>query len=419
MFVVSTARADLSFLSPLWHHAVLAPDPSRQPVVLDRAEGIYVWDVDGNRYIDGLSTHGACILGHGRREIADAAHAQMLRGAHLAPVFGCTSPVARELAARLLDLTSKPGGSVWFSSSGSEAVETALRIALSFHLNRGEPERRFILTTEDCYHGCTMAVAALSGRPEYEHFTREIEPILIRLPATPHADESRSAQFATALAETIARIGAHRIAAFIAEPVPADKGVRVPVAGHWRAVEQILNENGILYIADEVLVGFGRTGAMFAHQSYGVSPDIVTVSKGLSSGYFPISACIATGWVAAEFDAYGGRALAVLDIIENEAVIANVVTQAPRIRDGLTAIAANSGGRVAPPTGIGMFWSVALAPDGDRRLGREVLSHCKDRGLLILANGNVAYLNLPLVTTAAEIDVILSLFAQGIDATIN
>ncbi|GAA0965672.1 aspartate aminotransferase family protein [Acrocarpospora macrocephala] len=426
----------MSYVHPMWHHSVLAPEHAPAPVVLERAEGVYLWDREGNRYIDGLASFGACIVGHGRPELAQAAYDQMSSGAHLAPVFGCTNDVSRRLAERLLALTGHSGGSVRFATSGSEAVEAAFRIALNYHLNRGDTERRIILATEGSYHGTTVATLAAAGRGENRHFMRDLDDMFVRLPATPQQEEAASAEFLEALRSTIERVGPHRIAAFVAEPIPVSFGIRIPHHDHWRKVKELLHEHGILYIADEVLNGFGRTGELFAEQHFGVTGDLITMSKGLSSGYFPISACVASAAVTAAFDEYGERALRhmgtysahaagcavamrTIDIIEDEALVENARIQGARVGAGLTALAAEFPGRVHPPTGLGLFWTVVLNPDGDRQLAREVLAECRARGMITQANGNVLYFYLPLVVTAEEVDESLVILSESFRAVLK
>ncbi|MEU6643620.1 aminotransferase class III-fold pyridoxal phosphate-dependent enzyme [Saccharomonospora sp. NPDC046836] len=290
--MTETSATEFSFLRPLWHHSTLRADHGVEPVVLDRGENIYLWDAQGRRYVDGHASFGSCIVGHGRTEIAQAAYDQMVRGAHLPSVFGCTNEPAARLSHKLLELTGHEGGSVRYATSGSEAVEAALRIAFNYHVNRGEAERRVILSTYGSYHGTTIATMAAPGNVENAHYISDLDVMFRRLPPTPHADERASDSWVATLEATIEEVGPHRIAALLAEPIPAsvEGGIRVAHLDHWKKVQTVLRKHGILHITDEVLCGWGRKGTLFGQQHFGVRGDLITLSKGLSSGYFPISA---------------------------------------------------------------------------------------------------------------------------------
>jgi len=380
--------------------------------------------------VDAHASFGACIVGHGRPEIARAAYDQMLKGAHLPGVFGCTNEPAARLSRKLLELTAQQGGSVRYATSGSEAVEAAIRIAQNYHLNRGEVSRKIILTTENSYHGTTLATLAAANAPENRHFVAALDPMFVRLPGTPHQDRAASDAWVATLRQTIERVGAGNIAAFLAEPIPVGGGVRVPHVDHWRKVQGVLKENGILHIADEVLCGWGRTGKLFAEEYFGVWGDLIAVSKGLSSGYFPVSACVAAPFVTEAFDAHGSRALhhmgtytahatgcavaiRTIEMIEAEGLVENSRVMGGRVGAGLAAIAERHGPAIESVSGLGLFWSVMVMPDGEREIGREILAACRERGLIMQAWGNMVLFYLPLVTTSEQVDAVIATLAEA------
>jgi adenosylmethionine-8-amino-7-oxononanoate aminotransferase len=434
----ATATSEFSFLRPFWHHSTLAPEHGPRPVVLDRAENIYLWDIEGRRYIDGHASFGSCIVGHGRKEMAQAAYDQMVRGAHLPSVFGCTNQPAAILSDRLLQLTDHLGGSVRYATSGSEAVEAALRIAFNYHLNRGEPSRQKILSTRGSYHGTTIATMAASGNPENSHFTRDLDGMFVHLPPTPHQDEKASEEWVDVMRATIEEVGAENIAAFLAEPIPisVEGGVRVAHHDHWRRVQEVLRPLGILHITDEVLCGWGRTGRLFGQNHFGVKGDLITLSKGLSSGYFPISACVAAPFVTEAFEPIGPRALRhmgtytahatgcavalrAIDLIESEGLVENSRHLGERVADALERIVQSHRESIELVSGIGLFWSMLLKPDAERELGREILAACRDRGLILQAWGNIVILYLPLISTEQQVDETMDILAQGCSAVLS
>lgn len=433
-----SARSDedraTDFVRPLWHHGVI-PTHDGLPIELVKAEGIYLWDSNGKRYIDGFGSRGAAILGHGRSELADAASEQMRRGAYLALVFGCTNQPARQLAERLLAKIGQRDGAVWFSSSGSEAIEAAIKIALNYHLNRGEPQRRIILTCRSSYHGITLGAAAATGLADHDHFTREAASSFVRLPQTPHDSDVLTAEFLTELDATIERIGAEKIAALVAEPIPTPGGVRVPVDYHWLHVKNLLARHGILLIADEVLDGFGRTGTMFAQEHFGYRADLTTLAKGLTSGYIPLSACVAAPHIASEFDGFGPRALRhlgtysghpaacavalrALDLIEDEGVVDNAAAQGTRLRKELERICADNPQLLGSPTGKGLLYSIDVHSNElkRKRCGTALQIECRSRGLFLTAAEDVIYFSPPLVVNEEQVDEMMNVFENSVSA---
>jgi len=426
--------ASSGFVRPLWHHNVL-PTTHGQPIELVSAHGVRLRDSAGHEYIDGFASSGATVLGHGRLDLADAAREQMRTAAFFPAIGGFSNTPARELAERLLSLAGHPGGAVWFATSGSEAVEAAIKISLNYHLNRGAPDRRIILCCRNAFHGNTMGAAAATGSADQDPFVREAAVNFARLPATPHESRSASDEFLAVLTEAIERLNPARIAGFIAEPVPAG-GVRIPHAEHWKRVRRVLSEHGILMIADEVFCGLGRAGAMLAQHRYGFNADVITVSKALTSGYFPLSACIASAAVTDAFEDMGELALRhrgtysahatgcavglrTLQIIETDGLVENGIRMGALLSEGLKELADIYPDMLGPPIGVGLMWIAPLVETAPVRgsaaaRARMLQARCRENGLLTAKPGPVVGLWPPLIVSATDIDEILSKLSRSV-----
>src|SRR6201991_4181495 len=264
----------------------------------------WVLDADGRTWFDSLSGMWLTNVGHGRREIADAVHAQMVSMSY-AP-DGTLNPTTIELADRVAALAPDPESRVLFTSGGSEAVESALKMARKYHRNRGEPGRFKIISRRGSYHGATLGCLSLGGGGS--HTGGEHGALLPGAVRVQGPDEYRPVlsdlECAHEIERAILNEGPETVAAVIGEPISAASGVHAPNALYWPAVRRICDRYGVLLIFDEVITGFGRTGRMFASEHWDVLPDITTVAKGLTGGYVPIGATIASKHVA---DAFTGE----------------------------------------------------------------------------------------------------------------
>ena len=265
------------------------------PLVLARGEDVWVWDTDGKRYLDAFAGLWNVSVGHGRRELAAAAAEQIEEIAFVPNFFGLASPPAIELAAKLAELFPGPLNHVQFTSGGAESNETALKIARYYWWLRGKPEKVKVLSRRMGYHGIAMGALAATGIAAYHEGFGPLTPGFVYLTAPYRyrngeglSEDEFVAKLVAELEETIAREGAGTIAAFIGEPVQGAGGVVVPPDGYWRAIAPVLKRHDILLILDEVICGFGRTGSMFGMQEYGVTPDVVSFAKGITSGYVPL-----------------------------------------------------------------------------------------------------------------------------------
>jgi adenosylmethionine-8-amino-7-oxononanoate aminotransferase len=262
-----------------------------------RGEGVWIVDETGRRYLDACSGAMVVSAGHGVGEIAEAAAAQAQR---LAYVNGTqfANAAAEELAAELAELLPEPLRYSYFLSSGSEAVEAAVKLARQYWCERGRPEKWKVISRNPSYHGNTLAALALSGR---EHYRRIYRPLLLDFPRIPAPDPYRhpgpdcAACNGEALAAELAAQGPETVAAFLAEPILGSSGgAVVPPPRYYRRVAELCREHDILYVADEVLTGCGRTGKWFAFQHYDAVPDVLVLGKGLNGGYAPLSAVVAS-----------------------------------------------------------------------------------------------------------------------------
>ena len=337
------ARADAA--AHFWPHGRLAGDMTQRSGVqlVTKGQGVWVEDAEGERWFDTLSGLWLVNIGHGRREIADAAYRQMLELA-FSP-HDTVSPVTAALSARLATLSGDPRARLYFTSGGSEANETALKVAKNYHHLRGEPNRWKVISRRGSYHGATLACTSLGrGGPAGGSVPAQFGPLV---PGNIHVAQAapyrchlcqREGDCTLACAEDVERAILHEgpgtVAAFIGEPISAAAGIHVPHPDYWPMIREICTRHGVLMIADEVITGFGRTGKMFAMEHWNVKPDITTMAKGLTSGYLPIGAAMVSGQVAEAFSGeagafqhlltFGGNpascaaALANLDIMENE-----------------------------------------------------------------------------------------------------
>jgi adenosylmethionine-8-amino-7-oxononanoate aminotransferase len=341
---IEQARADAE--AHFWPHSQQAGDMSSETglQLVTQGQGVWVEDANGERWFDTLSGLWLVNIGHGRREIADAVYRQML-ALSFSP-NDTVAPVTAALSARLAKLAQDPRSRTYFTSGGSEANETALKIAKNYHHINGEPGRWKVLSRRGSYHGATLACTSLGrGGPGGGSIPAQFGPLVpgnihVAQPAQYRCDRcSRDGACHLDCARDVERAILHEgpstVAAFIGEPISAAAGIHVPHPEYWPMVREICDRHGVVMIADEVITGFGRTGKMFAMEHWGVKPDIFTVAKGLTSGYLPIGAAIATGKIADAFIGEGDKtfqhlitfggnpassaaAIANLDIMENE-----------------------------------------------------------------------------------------------------
>lgn len=411
----------------------------KDPVKMVSAEGCYLTDEQGNQHFDALAGLWCVNVGYGRKELAQVASAQMETLSYLAPTMMHAPAV--NLANKLLSLL-KVSGHVYFTSSGSEANETAFKIARQYHLQTGNPSKYKIISRYRAYHGNTMATMTATGQAERKVGYDPLAVGFLHVPppysyrAHPNLSPlEHGEEIARTLEETIIYEGSNTVAAFIMEPIISGGGVLVPPDNYMKLVREICDRHNVLLIFDEVVSGFGRTGAMFGQQHWGIAPDITTLAKGISSGYMPLAATVVQEEIFEAFygeadtlqhfrqiNTYGGHpvatavGLANIELIEREGLVQN----AQEVGGYLAKTLSESLGlhpKVGEIRGKGLLIGVELVTDRASKTplstekSHAVVQACAQQGVLIGRNGNtvpglcnVLILAPPLIITKKEVD---------------
>jgi adenosylmethionine-8-amino-7-oxononanoate aminotransferase len=430
----------------LWTHKTQDhPWLSDEELVIDRAEGVWVWTEKGQKLLDGFAGLAVVNVGHGRREIAEAIAEQTVRLAYYPTTRQFSNRPAAELAAKLATLTPGDLDYSMFAVSGSEANERAMQIARHYWLARGRPNKHKVIALEGGYHGATMGTFAVCGLPHMvapyaalhvPGFAKVAPPFPFRDRGL-GSDEELIARRARELREAIVRQGPDTVSAVIMEPVISSGGFVMPPIGWLRAVRAICDELEVLMIADEVITGFGRTGRWFAVEHDGIVPDLMSVAKGITSGYIPLSATIARRHMADAFPEDGKKenvhpntyaahpvacaaALANIKIMEEDRLVANAEAMGARLLDGLER-AVGKRRIVGEVRGRGLMACAQLvAPDGSGRpldAATVALIDKKawERGAIVYTRGDVVRLAPPLCITADEVDFLVDVVAASIE----
>ena len=436
------------FWSPETHPAL---EQTLQPLRIVRGDGCYLYDDAGRELVDGSSGLWNVAVGHNRREIKQAIVKQ-LDELEYSTIFGSaiSHPRAEELAQRLIEmLEPEQMRRVFFSLGGSDAVETALKLARQYWKVEGQPERTKFISLKNSYHGTHFGSAAVNG---FMHFRRNYEPNLpgcfhveapwlYRNPFTQDPEELGQI-CATLLEREILFQGADTVAAFIAEPVLGAGGVIVPPANYWPLVREICDRHGVLLIADEVVTGFGRTGTLFGSRGWGVKPDIMCFAKGITSGYAPLGAttvnerieraflnngdftgAIMHGYTNSGHPVSCAAALATLDIVTGEDLTANAAAQGEYLLRAMQPLAERFP-QVGDVRGKGLLVAADLVYDKSSRVGVDMMSGyaeticnvAREHGALLRPMGSIIVAAPPLVAKREHLDKIVDALAAGLAA---
>jgi len=370
----------------------LMPVYPRSPVRPVRGEGVWLYGEDGTKYLDFASGIAVNLLGHGHPHLTRAIQEQAATLIHVSNLYG--SPQGEAFAQRLVDLTF--ADTVFLTNSGAEAVECAIKTARRYHHHHGRPEKHALITFASAFHGRTLGTISATNQ---EKLRDGFAPLLPGFTVVPFDD----------LAAAEAAIGEHT-AGFLVEPVQGEGGIRPASPEFLRGLRRLADEKDLMLVLDEVQCGYARTGKMFAHEHYGIVPDILAAAKGIGGG-FPLGACLATEKAAAGMvvgthgSTYGGNPLAcaagqaVLDIVANEDFLAHVVRMGERLRGALEQMIPNHDHLFEGVRGIGLLLGIKMKTDS-----RAFVAWLREQGLLTVAAGdNVVRVLPPLIVEDSHI----------------
>lgn len=429
----------------LWLH--FAAVPSEGPILIERGDGCYVWDSDGKKYLDALAGLFVTEIGHGRSDLANAASKQAETMAYF-PVWGMAHPPAANLARKLAELAPGDMDRVFFTSGGSEAVESAWKLARQYFLAKGEPDRMKVIARQTAYHGTTLGALAITSIPPIR---APFEPMLNQLvthvsttnqlhctqcdgPCSPHAaDEIEAA---------IIEQGPETVAAVFLEPVQNSGGCFTPMDGYWQRVREICDKYGVLLVSDEVICAFGRLGTWFGGQKFGYVPDMITFAKGVTSGYAPLGGVITRPHIAEAIRAsddivwhgitFGGHpvscavALANIEALEAEGIIEHAAANETIFRQKLETLLDHP--IAAEVRGAGYFYAIELMKDPENMVAFSAEEATKlvgilkpkllELGLIARADGRgapILQFSPPLIAGPAEFDEIVRMSGEALD----
>jgi putrescine aminotransferase len=438
------------YLHPFTDHAALRARGAR---VIVRAEGIYLWDSEGQRILDGMSGLWCVNVGYGRASIVEAAARQMATLPFYNSFFNTTNLPALQLAARLAALAPPGFEHVFFTSSGSEANDTALRMVWRYWQIMEQPQRRIVISRRNAYHGSTVAGASLGGMAAMH--VQGAMPI----PDIHHIEQPNFAEFGRGMSEAefgllaadwleqaILDLGPDRVAAFIGEPVQGAGGVIIPPQTYWPQIQRICDKYGILLVADEVICGFGRLGSWFGCEQFGMRPDLISFAKGVTSGYVPLGGVLVGSRVAHALVEQGGdfnhgftysghpvacaAALENLRIMVDERLVERVAQETgPHLRAAFTSLATHPLvghlDTIGMAAGLNLVRRKGATPhEGEpfaRELGVGMLcrQHMFDNGVIMRAVGDRMIVAPPLVMSCAQIDEMVERIRVCLDLTLE
>ena len=450
-------KADQDHLIHPLHH----PIDNAEPVIYVKGRGSVVTDIGGKDYIDGLSGLWNVNVGHGRTELADAAAAQIRDIAYFSGYVGSSSVPAISLANRLIQLAYDNMYGVFFTSGGAESNESAFKTARFYWKAKGKPDKVKVIARQNAYHGVTLQAMSATGMAAYWKMFEPRVPGFVHIPTCyPYRQqgakpgETAGQTAARLLEEAIVREGADTVAAFIAEPIHGGGGVLYPTDDYFPLVREVCTKHDVLFIADEVITGFCRTGQWFALTHWNVKPDILSFAKGVTSGYLPLGGIMVTKAIKDAMDnvkpedrwmhayTYSGHptccavALKNLEIMERERLWESAAKMGTRLHDGLKGAFGDHPNVGDIRGGKGLLAAVELVEDkgtkanfaGDKKVAPRVQAEMAKRGLMTRvrpasgahpANGDQIFFAPPLVVTGEEIDRIVSTARDAVKAVLG
>ncbi len=434
-------------LSPFADYKSLKQDEGGSRIIT-QAEGIYLTDSEGHRLLDGMAGLWCVNVGYGRAELAEAAYRQMLELPYYNTFFKTATPPAVELSEKLAEIAPEGLNRAFFGSSGSESNDSVVRLVRRYWNLRGQPEKSHIVSRTFAYHGSTMASASLGGMvgmqegfglplPGFHHVMPPYWFDFAEAGETP-ADFGRRA--AKAVEDKILEIGPDKVGAFIGEPIQGAGGVIIPPETYWPEIQRICSQYDVLLVADEVICGFGRTGRWFASEAFGIAPDLMTLAKGITSGYVPLSAVLVSDKVGEVLESgegefahgytYSGHpvacavALANIALIERDGLVEKVRDETGSyLAECLQSLSDHP--LVGQVRSFGLLGAIELVEDKASRKHFEPLGrvgtlcrdHCFQNGLVMRAVRDGMVLSPPLIIETAEIDALVETARRCLDLT--
>ncbi len=439
-----------NYLHPFTHHREMRENKA---AIMTRGEGCYVWDSDGNKYLDGLAGLACVNIGYGREELGLAAMEQIKTLSYFNSFFKASNTPAIQLAEKLVELTPAGLNHVFYANSGSEANDTALRMARTFWSLEGKPEKQIIIAREMAYHGSTVAGGALSGMPPMHEQGAQVDGIVhIQCPYQfaygRDLDEEEFGRIAASwLEEKILELGPEKVAAFFAEPIQGAGGGKIPPQNYFIEIQKICQKYDVLLVVDEVICGFGRTGTWFASENFNIEAiDMMCIAKGVTSGYIPLSACMVGDRVANTLIEKGGEffhgftysghpvscavALENIRIIEEEKLVDKVANETgPHFSAQLQELIGHP--LVAEVRSRGLLAAVELVRDSHtlaplsendeevEKLAEIFRDYCLKHGIITRPIHSTIMMTPPLIIEKSEIDFLMQKFRMALDDFAN
>lgn len=444
-----------SVLHPFTQLKDFASGKMGDPTIVETGKGIRIQDIHGNKLIDGFAGLYCVNIGYGRDEVAEAISRQAYRLAYYHTYAAHTTDELAILSDRLVKMSPGKMSKIFYGMSGSDANETQAKLVWYYNNLRGKPNKKKIISRERGYHGCSVVSGSMTGMSFY-HDHMDLPRAGVLHTGAPHyywgaeAGETElefSKRRAAELEQLILREDPDTIGAFIAEPVLGTGGITPPPEGYWAEVQKILHKYDILLIADEVITGFGRTGSMFGSEHYGMEPDLITVAKGLTSAYFPLSGAIvgqkvydvmeeaadrigsfSHGYTYSGHPIGAAAANAVLDIVEKEDLPGNAKAVGTYFQEQLKAKFAQLP-IVGEVRGVGLMGAIEFVADREKKarfdsslsVGARISKAARDRGLIARAmpHGDILGFAPPLVTTKDEVDEIVAIAEAAVRSVMD